>query len=187
MRSGGRRANVRFGLRDLGVLEGPDDPAFNNIVWMAARSVGAPLAMLLMADVERNLVRVRASFGFDGVTRYTEALPLGPSLTAIVMETGQCLAIPDMRLNPKTAHQPYLQALGATSLLVAPVTCPADRVVGSLAVVDRLPRIWTDDDVAILQGSALLCAQSILLRAALKTLSVVAREHGGTATVADPG
>jgi hypothetical protein len=183
MRSRDFRAQDSFGLRELGVIEGPDDQAFDNIVAMAARSVNAPFAMLLVADVEHEMVKVRSCFGFEAATRHTPGVPLGPSLTAEVMATAQCLPIPDLRLNPKTARHPYLLTLGAQSLLMAPVKCPADLVIGSLAVMDRLPRIWTANEKGILQGCAFMCAQSILLRAALKTLSVVAREGGRSATM----
>lgn len=181
MRSGGFRTKDSFGLRDLGVIEGPDDQAFDNIVAMAARSVGTPLAMLVVADIERDRVKVRSSFGFRALSRHTLGLPLAPSVTALVMESGQCLGIPDIRLHPTTARHPHLAVLGAQSLLIAPVKCPADHVIAALAVMDRLPRIWTEDEKGILQGCAFMCGQSILLRAALKTLSVVAREHPRTA------
>lgn len=183
MRSSGFRAKDGFGLRDIGVMDGPDDPAFDNIVSMAARSLGTPLAMLAIADVEGDVVRVRSCFGFDAVTRHSEGVPLGPTLTAEVMMTGECLSIPDTRLNPRTARHRYMAALGTRSVLMAPVTCPAEQVIGSLAVMDRLPRIWTASEKEILAGCAFMCTQSILLRAALKTLSVVAREGGRTATM----
>jgi GAF domain-containing protein len=97
-----------------------------------------------------------------------------------VISSGTLLAIPDTRRHPRTARHPFLGDLGVRSLVAAPVHCPAEHVVGSLVVLDRLPRIWTEDEKRVLADCAYLCSQTILLRAALWTLASIARSAAPT-------
>jgi signal transduction protein with GAF and PtsI domain len=180
----GFRPDETFDLRDIGVSEGPPDLAFNAIVALASRSVCAPLAILAIVDQGLGVVRVRARHGFASESRKGTLLPLGLSFTGVVVETGSCLAVPDARLHPKTARHPFLSDLDARSLLAAPVSCPRDEAIGSLVVFDRLPRIWTEGEKQVLNDCAFLCSQSILLRAALRTLAAVARGNAATSTSA---
>jgi GAF domain-containing protein len=171
----GFRPNQTFDLRDLGVCDGPPDAAFDAVVSLAARAVRAPLAILSIVDHDLGVVRVRSRHGFGSVSQEANELPFDRSFTATVVQTGSGLSIPDTQRHPATARHPLLSDLGIRSLLAAPVHCPADEVIGSIVVSDRLPRIWTEEEGRLLGEHALLCSQNILLRAALRTLAAFAR------------
>jgi GAF domain-containing protein len=166
-----------FSLKDLGVTEGPPDPSFDAVVALAAQAVGTCYALLAVVDHDSGVIRLRSQHGFEAAPRVTGLLPYGLSFTAAVVDKGCCLAVPDTQRHPKTAHHPFLSDLGIRTLLAAPVHCPANEVVASLVVLDRLPRIWTEKDRRVLDDVAFLASQSILLKAALRTIGTVARGH----------
>lgn len=176
----GPRPADTYDLRDIGVSDGPPSLAFDTLVSLAARSLCAPFGLLAIVDHDLGVVRTRARYGFEADGDEARFLPLGLSFTETVISTGACLAIPDTRRHPKTARHPFIAEMGVRSLIAAPVMCPADHVVGSLVVQDRLPRIWTEADKRALTDCAFLCSQNILLRAALWTLSTVARKIAPT-------
>ena len=164
-----------FSLKDLGVTDGPPDPAFDAIVALAAQVVGTPYALLAVVDYELGVVRSRSRYGFGEAPDPKRLIPYKLSFTATVAATGSCLAVHDTQRHPRTAHHPYLAEMGVRSILAAPVRCPANEVVGSLVVLDRLSRIWTNRDKRLIENVAFLASQSILLKAALWTIGTVAR------------
>ena len=164
-----------FSLKDLGVTEGPPDPAFDTVVALAAQSIGTCYASLAIVDHDLGLVRSRSRYGYEASPQLKRVIPFERSLTALVVTKGACLVVNDTRKHPRTAYHPYLAELGVRSLLAAPVYCPANEAVAALAVLDRLPRIWTDRDKRLIENVAFLASQSILLKAALWTIGTVAR------------
>lgn len=166
----------KFDLADLGVLAGGPDKEFDFAVGLAARAVRAPVATFATADFVDRLSRIRAHTGLGaGGPRVTE-VPLEISLAFKAAAGQDRIAVSDTLMDPRTAAHPFLRSHGLRSLLAAPVHFPADEVVALLCVHDTLPRIWNAEESDALAQAAHFCTQVILLRAALKTLSLISRE-----------
>jgi hypothetical protein len=66
-----------------------------------------------------------------------------------------------------------LDDLGFRGVLAAPVQCPAGLAVGVLSGVSGNVRIWSRNDRKVLADLAVLASERILLRASLRTISIL--------------
>jgi GAF domain-containing protein len=169
----------RFDLRDLGVFDAASDGDFNTAVALAARTLGAPIAVLSILDFEAQVSRIRAHVGLDVGMPVIREVPFEAAIAVTATSVREVIAIPDCSRDVRTMAHPFMRSQGIKSLLAAPVLCPAEEVVALLAVNDRVPRIWTAEEQEALSGLAHFCTQSILLRAALRTIGLVSRGRDG--------
>jgi GAF domain-containing protein len=170
----------KFDLVDLGVLAGGPDKEFDFAVRLAARAARAPVATFATVDFGSRLSRLRAHNGLGAEGPKVTEVPLEISVAYRAVVCGDLIAISDTARDPRTVAHPFFRSHGIQSMLAAPVLCPADEVIALLAVHDTLPRIWNAEDRNALAQVAHFCTQVILLRAALKTLSLISKETMGT-------
>lgn len=169
------RSFGKFDLRDLGVLGPAPDEDFQIAVRLAARAVRAPVSTFSVLDFEAGLSRLRAHVGLETSSPEVDEIPIEASLALSALTETDLVVLPDVAADPLAATHPFLRANGIRSILAAPVLCPAREVVALLAVHDRVPRIWTQEDRETIRGLAKVCTGTILLRAALRTIGLVSR------------
>jgi GAF domain-containing protein len=176
------REPKKFDLIDLRVLTSGYDRDFDFAVTLAARATRAPFASFVTVDMDARLCRARAWTGFGPDGPKVREVPLEGTLLDRLILKPELIMVSDIARDYRTAGQSALRSNGVQSCLAAPVLCPAEKVVGMISVGDRLPRLWNDEDAGVLKYVAHFCTQVILLRAALKTLSLIsqdtAREDG---------
>lgn len=170
------RSLGKFDLRDIGVIGDGPDRDFDTAVSLAAGAARAPAATFAVLDFEAGLSRLRSHVGLGGATPEMGIVPIEAAITLRAMSESDIIAIPETALDPLARENPFIRAHGIRSLLAAPVLCPAQDVIGLLAVHDRVPRLWTANERAAISGLAHLCTRIILLRAALTTLGIVSRK-----------
>jgi GAF domain-containing protein len=176
----GGRPIGRFDLRDLGVLSNSADRDFDTAVALAARALRTPMAAFSVLDFEAGVSRLRAHFGTRLPVSAREEIPIEASLNITAMSRSDIVAISDTSRDPVARDHPFVRAQGVRSILAAPVMCPAGDVTALIGVHDIVPRIWTAEEKQAIHGFAHFCTELILLRAALRTLGILARgERGG--------
>jgi PAS domain S-box-containing protein len=158
-------------LRQTNLLDTAAEEAFDRLARLAARVLGAPIALVTLVDRDRQFLK--ACLGLPEPWASARQLPLSHSLCQRLLVTGQPLVIGDVRHDPLARGNQAVSELGVAAYLGIPLRL-AGQVLGSLCVADRRPRDWTADDVAALADVAGLVMTEIELRADLDTRRVAA-------------
>ncbi|HEX3274646.1 MAG TPA: response regulator, partial [Gemmatimonadales bacterium] len=143
-------------LHRTGLLDQPPDPALDRLARLAARAVGAPAAVICLVTDEREFFAGQA--GLPEPQASARGGPLSRGLCQYAVADRAPLVVADTRRHPELAHHPAVTELGIAAVACVPLFDADGRAVGALAVLDRAPRPWSEDDVAGLQDLAGLAA-----------------------------
>jgi GAF domain-containing protein len=81
-----------------------------------------------------------------------------------VVDASTTLAIPDVRLDVRMRDNPLLEHLDTIAYLGVPLVDRAGHVIGSLCAIEYRPRLWTPDEIGLLEGLAPSVMTEIELR-----------------------
>jgi PAS domain S-box-containing protein len=121
------------------------DPSYDSIVVEAARSIGAPVALLGFVDGGGE--SIRASHGWE-----LRQLPLHASFAARIRDARDVVVASDARADirfathPLVANAPHIGFYAGVPLLL-----PDGSFAGAISLLDRAPRTLTADQIAILR------------------------------------
>ena len=130
-----REEQQRLGtLQGYGIMDSPNEPEFDAIVQATKHALRAPIVLVSLVDEHRQWFKARVGLDVAETPRCisfcTHALS-GPSV----------LVIPDARLderfssNPLVTGEPHIRFYAG-----APLTAPNGRRIGTLCVIDTVPR-----------------------------------------------
>jgi diguanylate cyclase (GGDEF)-like protein/PAS domain S-box-containing protein len=131
-------------LHAAGVLDAPPDAAFDRVAALAAALLRAPFATVSFLDIDRQFVAGSHGLPEDGA--YAREAPLSHSFCQHVVRGDGPFVVTDARTDPRVRDNPL-----ADGAVVAYVGVPfrvGSHVLGSVCVVDVVPRAWSADDVA---------------------------------------
>ncbi|HVX43400.1 MAG TPA: GAF domain-containing protein, partial [Mycobacteriales bacterium] len=138
-------------VRATGLGDAPD-PVFVRQADLVRRLLKVPVAWVTLVLPDRQL--------FPGVSGLDGA-PDTPSLCRRVVADGEPLIIPDTAADlpePAWPHEEFASYAGM------PLVDSGGCVLGALAAVDTVPRLWNADDREILQDLAAACSTELQLR-----------------------
>ena len=165
------RAKVKFGLRELGLLDGPPLRGASTVVNAVSELLSVRHAAFLMFDDEASTVQTRAS---SRPLRPLVEFPIAGSLSEWVRTENHTLAISATEFEaPLCPERKYMDA-GA--FVGAPVYGPDTEAVGVLAAFDMPRSGWNSASVKKLENLAHLISQEIMLRASFQTLRLMSAE-----------
>lgn len=141
-------------LHELEILDTPADPAYDEIVRVAAQVTGAPYAYLGFLDANRLWLKSR--FGFQG----TEIPRMATACQYTILEP-EPLLIADAALEPRFPVKgiPLTRAIYCRSYLAAPLG-GTEGAVGTLAVLSPRANQFTEQHASILA----VLARQVMLR-----------------------
>jgi PAS domain S-box-containing protein len=122
--------------------------AYHHLAALAARALGAPVALVTFIDDRREIIG--GSSGLPDPWRTRGELPLEYSFCRHLIPTGEPLLIPDARLEPRVRDSPAVSELRIISYAGVPVRTTAGHVLGGVCAIDHDPREWRRDEVALL-------------------------------------
>ncbi len=143
-----RPANETHRLETLSryeVMDTPPDPAFDDLVALAAKLVGTPIALVTLIDAERQWFKSNLGLAGTGTSR-------DDSFCAHALGSPDLLIVEDaanderFRDNPLVVGDPNVRFYAG-----APLVAPDGSGLGALCVLDRMPRTLTDDQAAVLR------------------------------------
>jgi GAF domain-containing protein len=79
----------------------------------------------------------------------------------VAVATGRPLIIRDFAADPELANHPAATSAGIRAYAAIPLVTPENWGVGTLSVIDFVPRDWTDDQLANLDMLASICMDEI--------------------------
>ncbi|HVT96201.1 MAG TPA: PAS domain S-box protein, partial [Acidobacteriaceae bacterium] len=141
-------------LHEYEILDTPADPAFDEIVRVAAQVTGAPYAYLGFLDSNRLWFKSR--FGFQG----TEIPRLATADQYTILEP-EPLLVADAAMEPRFPVRgiPLTRTVHCRSYLAAPLVGP-EGGIGTLAVLSPKPNQFTEQHASILS----VLARQIMMR-----------------------
>ena len=157
------------------ILDTGSEDAFDDIVRLATRLCAAPIALISLVAVDRQWFKAR--IGFPPCETDLDA-----SVCEFVLTEADLLVVPDLAADPRTAANPLVtQARGLRFYAGVPLRTHDGAILGSLCVIDRVPR---PEGLAAVQAEDLraLGRQVCTLLGMRRTR---AGEHGAIKALAD--
>ncbi|MFF9549828.1 PAS domain S-box protein [Methylobacterium fujisawaense] len=147
-------------LAAFDILDTPPERGFDDIVHLARRLCAAPVALVSLVDRDRQWFKARAGFP-------PCETDLDRSVCKFVLTEPGVLQIPDLTrdartcANPLVTGEPHLRFYAG-----APLRTPDGQVVGSLCVIDHVPRPGglSTEQVSDLEALARQVMDQLLLR-----------------------
>ena len=144
------------------LLDSPPEEAFDRLTRLAARLLGAPVALVTFMGEDRAFFK--SAVGLPEPWASRRGTPLSYSFCRHVVASGAHLVVEDARRHPLVRTNPAIRELGWIAYAGVPLTTADGQTVGALCVADSLPRIWSPRDVALLEDLAASVVTEIELR-----------------------
>lgn len=152
-------------LHATGLLDTPPEERFDRITRLAQRVFGLPIALLSLVDEERQWFKSRCGLSTTETERSI-------AFCDYTIREEECLVVPDATLDPRFSANPLVTGeMGVRFYAGHVLRAPGGHAVGTLCLLDTLPREFTDDDRACLKDLASL-VQEELCKTTLSTMSV---------------
>ncbi len=149
-------------LRRLGLMDSAAEENFDRVSRLAARLVGAPIALLSLVDERRQFFK--SAIGLTGPVAEARQTPLSHSFCQHVVTSGAPLVIPDAKSNPLVCDNLAIPEFGVAAYLGFPIRDESGNVLGSFCVIDGKPHDWSEADIAVLDDLSALIVTEITLR-----------------------
>jgi two-component system cell cycle sensor histidine kinase/response regulator CckA len=149
-------------LRHTALLDTPPEEGFDRLTRMASRLLGTPIALISLVAEDRQFFK--SAIGLPEPWASRREAPLSFSFCAQVVSTGEQLVVEDARRHPLLRHSTAIRELGWVAYSGVPLVTRDGQTVGSFSVVDRMPRLWSERDIALLKDLAASAVTEIELR-----------------------
>ncbi len=121
-------------LEAYDILDTAPEPEFDDIVYIASTVCGAPVSLVSLVEADRQWFKARIGFE-PGET------PIAQSVCAHALGSQDLLIIPDLTQDPRTRNNtlvtepPHIRFYAGAPLIV-----PEGAAIGTLCVIDTVPR-----------------------------------------------
>lgn len=145
-------------LATLGILDTPPEAEFDDITSLAGLVCGVPTALLTLIDERRQWFKSRVSFPF------TES-PREIAFCAHTIAQDDVMVVPDAAIDPRFANNPLVTGEPRIRFYAgAPLMTAPGATVGSLAVIDYVPRVLSPQQIDGLRRLARQAVAQLQLR-----------------------
>lgn len=149
-------------MRRYRLVESIPEGYFNRLANIIARTFGVPIALVSM--VEQSEVYFPGNFGMTG----TQKMSRGLSLCSLAVLDDSPTIFRDALKEPCLLSNPLVTgAFGLKFYAGAPILTSDCFAIGTVCVIDKLPRDFSDADKQLLQYFAHLAMQEIEMRFSL--------------------
>lgn len=132
-------------------------PIFEEATQSASRFLGFPICILSIADPMQLIFKAAVGLsrlGLMNTLASSRRLPLGDSFCTHVIDSEQVLAIEHAANNESFSYAFLSQRYGIQSYLGVPLFTTDGCCIGTLAVMDLIPRTFTEQDIGFLELTA---------------------------------
>ena len=149
-------------LHDAALLDSPPEEPFDRLARLAARVVGAPVALVTAVDHDRQFFK--SCLGLPEPWATQRETPLSHSFCQHVVAEKTPVIISDARKDERLLDNHAIRDLGVIAYLGVPLITRDGHAVGALCVIDHEPRIWKSDEISLLKDIASSVVTEITLR-----------------------
>jgi signal transduction histidine kinase len=127
-------------VRGLGLLDTPPEDRFDRITRLAQHLFDVPIALVSLVDADRQWSKSSAGTA-------AREIPRELSFCSHAVAAGQFVEIPNAAGDPRFADNPAVLGPAHIRFYAGwPVAAPSGHLVGTLCVLDRVPRKLTDGE-----------------------------------------
>lgn len=145
-----------------GLMDSPREEAFDRITRIASMALRAPISLISAVGADRQFFK--SSLGLPEPWALARGTPLVLSFCRHVVARGAGLCIEDTSLDRDFRDNPLVEQLQAAAYLGEPLRSPDGQILGTLCVVEHVPRRWSDADRALLLDLTGLVSTEVALR-----------------------
>lgn len=121
-------------LEAYDILDTAPEPEFDDIVFIASTVCGTPVSLVSLVEVDRQWFKAR--IGFEACET-----PIAQSVCAHALGSPDLLIIPDLTADRRTANNRLVtEAPHIRFYAGAPLIVPDGTIIGTLCVIDTIPR-----------------------------------------------
>lgn len=153
-------------LRKTALLDTPTEAAFDRIAELAALALDAPAAAVNLVGSDR--VFCKSCIGIPEPWASRRSFPLEYTYCRYVVESGEVLAIEDVRTHVSLRRLGAYEKLGIVAYAGAPLVDRSGHVLGTLCAMDYVPHHWTERDLELLVRLADATSREIELRETIR-------------------
>lgn len=125
-------------VRALRLLDTPVEDRFDRIAEVARQLFDVPIALVTLVDLDRQWTKACAGHVMHDI-------PRDESFCSVAVATGKMLVVPDAATDPRFADLPTVRGEPYIRFYAGqPVAAPSGHLVGTLCVLDRVPRRLSD-------------------------------------------
>ena len=152
-------------LRSYEILDTPPEQAFDDLTWLASHFCGTPIALVTLIDEDRQWFKSRVGF-------VKAESPRSESICAhAILKPDALLEVPDAREDDRFADMPAIAGDPFVRFYAgAPLVDTEGHAVGTLCVMDRVPRALTDDQRYALRALAAQAMSQFQLHVRLRAV-----------------
>ena len=137
-------------LHALGLLDSPASETFDRAVRMTAQLLRVPVVLVSLVDAQRQWFKARAGMG-------AQETPRDISFCGHAVASDAVLCVPDALADQRFADNPLVTGdPGVRAYAGVPIHAPGGQPVGTLCVIDHVPRAFSQDELRTLSRMALL-------------------------------
>jgi len=157
-------------LKRYQILDTPPENAFNNVARLATKIFKVPVSLISLVDAEQ--VFFKANIGMGNIRN----TPRGVSLCSLSVLDPEVTVFENAPEEPCLLTNPNVAGnFGLRFYAGAPLTTANGFRIGTLCIIDKLPRKFTQADREMLEELAKIVMDEIELR--LSAIEEVAKQH----------
>jgi PAS domain S-box-containing protein len=134
-------------LRSLNILDTPPEERFDRITRVTAELFGVPVALISLVDAERQWFK-----SCVGVS--IRETPRNVSVCAHAILGNDIFYVEDTLKDPRFVDNPLIREENVRFYAGMPLAGPEDQMIGTLCIMDHIPRELTDADKQLLRDLA---------------------------------
>ena len=159
-------------LRDYNVLDSLPQQAFDDLVLLAAQICQTPIALISLIDEDRQWFKSRVGLNAAETSRDVAFCAHAILNADAVMEVRDAQLDPRFADNPLVTGDPHIRFYAG-----APLVTVDGLALGTLCVIDRVPRELTTEQSAALQALSRMVVAQLELRRAAQRRDVHQQAH----------
>jgi diguanylate cyclase (GGDEF)-like protein len=145
------------------ITDTPRDEAFDRVVRLACAALSAPIGAITFIESERQWIKAEQGLGLHETSRDT-------SFCTHALTSDEVMVVEDASRDPRFASNPFVTCSGGVRFYAgAPINTREGYKLGTLCVVDHIPRKITQRDRDLLKDMAGVVVSEMELRRRLGT------------------